>query len=71
MQWSSNSDALFRKNKFFNLDNLVKLEASQLMFNFDRSKLPNFFAKYFKKVSQIHSHLTCSSNDNVLYLPRY
>ena len=41
------------------------------MFNFDRYKLPNSFTKYFKKVSQIHLRLTSSSDNNMLYLPRY
>ena len=34
-------------------------------------KLPNSFIKYFKKVSQIHSRVTRSSNNNMLCLPRY
>ena len=55
MQWSSNSDPLFRKNKILKLDDLIKLETSKLMFNLDRCKLPTSFTKYFKKVSQIHS----------------
>ena len=54
---SSNADPLFRKNKVFKLEDLVKLETSKLMFNFDRCKLPNFFTEYFKKVSQIHSRV--------------
>ena len=36
MQWSSNFDPLFRKNKIFKLEDLVKLKTSKLMFNFDR-----------------------------------
>ena len=71
MQWSSNSDRLFRKKKILKLEDLVKLETSKLMFNFDRYKLPNSFTKYFKKASRIHSHVTHSSDNNMLYLPRY
>ena len=41
------------------------------MFNLDRCKLPTFFTKYFKKVSQIHFRVTRSSVNNKLYLPRY
>ena len=41
------------------------------MFNLDRCKLPNSFTKYFKKVSQIHFRVTRSSDNNMLYLPRY
>ena len=48
MQQSSNADPLFSKNKTLKLKDLVKLETSKLMFNFDRCKLPNFFTKYFK-----------------------
>ena len=70
MQWSSNSDPLFRKNKILKLEDLVKLETSKLMFNFDRCKLPKF-TKYFKKVSQIHFRVARSSDNNMLYLPRY
>ena len=47
MQWSSNSDPLFRKNKVLKIEDLVKLETSKLMFNLDRYKLPNSFTKYF------------------------
>ena len=71
MQWSSNSDPLFRKNKILKLEDLVKLETSKLMVNFDRCKLPNSFTKYFKKVSQIYSRVTRSSDNTILYLPRY
>ena len=60
MQWSSNADPLFRKNKILKLKDLVKLETSKLMLNFDRCKLPNSFTKYFKKVSLIHSRVTRS-----------
>ena len=67
----SNSDPLFRKNKILKLEDLVKLETSKLTFNFDRCKLPNSFTKLFKKVSQIHSRVTRSSDNNMLYLPRY
>ena len=58
MQRSSNADPLFSKHKNFKLEGLVKLEISKLMFNFDRCELPNFFTKYFKKVSQIHFRVT-------------
>ena len=71
MQWSSNSDPLFKKNKILKLDDLIKLETSKLMFNLDRCKLPTSFTKYFKKVSQIHFRVTRSSVNNKLYLPRY
>ena len=71
MQWSSNSDPLFRKNKILKLDDLIKLETSKLMFNLDRCKLPTSFTKYFKKLSQIHFRVTRSSVNNKLYLPRY
>ena len=71
MQWSSNSDPLFRKNKILKLDDLIKLETSKLMFNLDRCKLPTSFTKYFKKVSHIHFRVTRSSVNNKLYLPRY
>ena len=71
MQWSSNSDRLFRKNKILKLKDLVKLKTSKLMFNFDRCKLPKSFTKYFKKVSQIHFRVTRLSGNNMLYLPRY
>ena len=57
MQWSSNSDPLFRKNKILKLDDLIKLETSKLMFNLDRCKLPTSFTKYFKKVSHIRQQL--------------
>ena len=67
MQWSSNADPLFRKNNILKLEDVVELETSKSMHNFDRCKLPNFFTKYFKKRSQIHS---CSSDNNILYLPR-
>ena len=69
MQWSSNSEPLFKKNKILKLEDLIKLETSKLMFNFD--KLPNCFTKYFKKVSEIHSRVTRSSDNNMLYLPKY
>ena len=71
MQWSSNADPLFRKNKILKLEDLVKLETSKLIFNFDRCKLPNSFTKYFQKISQNHSRVTRSSDNNMLYLPRY
>ena len=71
MQWSSNSDPLFRKNKVFKLEDLIKPETSKLTFNLDRCKLTNSSTKYFKKVSQIHSRVTRSSDNNMLYLPRY
>ena len=54
------------KNKILKLEDLVKLETSKLMFNFDRCKLPNSFT-----VSQIHSRVTRSSDNNMLYLPKY
>ena len=66
MQWSSNSDPLFGKNKIFKLEDLVKLETSKLMFNFNRCKLPNSFTKCFKKVSRIHSRVTRSSDNNTV-----
>ena len=69
MQWSSNSDPLFRKNKILKLEDLIKLETSKLMFSLDRYKLPNSFIKYFKKISQIHFRITRSSDNNMLYLP--
>ena len=47
MQFSSNADPFFRKNKILKLQDLVKLETSKLMFNFDKCKLSNFFTKYF------------------------
>ena len=71
MQWSSNSDPLFRKNKILKLEDLVMLKTLKLMFKFDRCKLPNSFIKYFKKVSQIHFRITRLSDNNMLYLPRY
>ena len=71
MQWSSNSDPLFKKNKILKLEDLIKLETSKLMFNLDRCKLPNSFTKYFKSVSQIHFRVTRLSDNNMLYLPRY
>ena len=71
MQWSSNSDPLFRKTKILKLEDFINLETSKLMFNLDRCKLPNSFTKYFKKVSQIYSRVTRSSDNNMLYLPRY
>ena len=46
MQRSSNADPLFRKNNILKLEDLVKLETSKLMYNFDRCKLPNSFTKY-------------------------
>ena len=67
MQWLSNSDPLFRKNKILKLEDLIKLETSKLMFNLDICKLPNSFTKYFKKVSQIHFCITRSSDNNMLY----
>ena len=33
--------------------------------------LTKFFTKYFNKVSQIHSRVTSSCDNNMLYLPRY
>ena len=71
MQWSSNSDPLFRKIKILKLEDLIKLETSKLMFNLDRCKLPNSFTTYFKNISQIHFRVTRSSDNNMLYLPRY
>ena len=71
MQWSSNSDPLFKKNKTLKLKDLIKLETLKLMLNFDRCKLPNYFIKYFKKVSQIHFRVTRSSDNNKLYLTKY
>ena len=68
---NTSADPLFRKKKILKLEDLIKLETSKLMFNFDRCKLPNSFTKYFKKVFQNHSRVTRSSDNNMLYLPRY
>ena len=59
------------KHNILKLEDLVNLETSKLMYNFDRYKLPNSFTKYFKEVTQIHSRETCSSTNDMLYLPRY
>ena len=38
MQWSTSIDPSFNKHKMLKLEDLVKLETSKLMFNFDRYK---------------------------------
>ena len=62
---------LFTNNKILKVEDLVKLETLKSAFNFDRCKLPNSFTKYFKKISQSHFRVTRSSDNNILYLPRY
>ena len=70
VQYSSNSDPLFDKNKILKLEDLAKLKTLKLMYNFDRCKLPNSFTEYLKKISQIHSRVTRLSDNNILHLPR-
>ena len=71
MQQSFNNDPLFSKNKILILKDLVKLEISKLMFNFNKCKLPNFFLSISKKYLKFHSRVIRSSDNNMLYLPRY
>ena len=55
VQWSSNSDPLFRKNKILKLEDLIKLETSKLMFNLAdvnyRILLQNISKRYLKFIS--------------------
>ena len=41
------------------------------MFKIERNLQPSIFGDYFRKVSQIHSKTTRSSENNLLYLPKY
>ena len=66
-----NRSLLFRNLKILQLDDLIKLEAAKFMNSFDNNALPPHFGNYFRKIKQVHNRSTCSSDRNLLYLPRY
>ena len=70
-KWCDRVTPIYKHLNILKLEDLLNLETSKFMFKLmNGSQLqPGIFSSFFTKVSNIHSRITRSSLNNLLYLP--
>ena len=65
-EYHENTDALYKKFKILKFEDLLKLNLSTLMWEFDNGLLPSNFSNKFKYVSEVHTYGTRAARQNKL-----